>query len=271
MKYMERIIFGGIAVLGLGSSSAALACSPDGWTSNNIDTPSLVGSPGDGVSRYSEFCAFSVDGSVVGGATYVQSNHSDDTRYIGRFYVYPHAGASGDVDIFVAYSDEIADTELFKVTMNGADFTFTFPGDTATAAVLSGWNLVEFDYDADSDTFSYWVNEPWDFDGLAYVDGAGDSGSVAMTAGDIAVKAVQLGAPNGGLTGRVNFDAFEAHRTQNVGALLRGDANGNGSISVADVVSIINELGDTLQIGQPDCNENGSVTVADAVCAINLL
>jgi hypothetical protein len=50
-----------------------------------------------------------------------------------------------------------------------------------------------------------------------------------------------------------------------------GDANGNGSITVADVVSVLNELAGTLQSGQPDCNENGGVTVADAVCLINSL
>jgi len=269
MKYMERIIFGGIAVLGLGSVSAAFACSPDGWTSqgDHVVAPSLVGTPVDGVARYSEFCAFSVDGD----SSYVQSNHTGDTdtRYIGRFYVYPHPGASGTVDIFIAYSDEGATAQLFKATLDGTDLTFTFPGDTATASVVSGnWNLIEFDYNstADADTFSYWVNEPWDSDALVYEDGDGDSGTVAMTAGDIAVRAVQLGAPNGGLTGKLNFDAFEAHRTQNVGALLRGDANADESVNIIDYSAVQAEILGTLQAGQPDCNEDGQINILDYGC-----
>jgi hypothetical protein len=135
-------------------------------------------------------------------------------------------------------------------------------------AASSGWNLIEFEFNSDGD-FNFWVNETWDFGTLAYT--SGPSGTFASGTGT--VEAVRLGTPNGmaGMSGTLAYDAFESHRTTPVGALLSGDANNSGAISVADVVALLNELAGTLQLGQPDCNETGSVTVADAVCLINSL
>jgi hypothetical protein len=135
-------------------------------------------------------------------------------------------------------------------------------------AASSGWNLIEFEFNSDGD-FNFWVNETWDFGTLAYT--SGPSGTFASGTGT--VEAVRLGTPNGmaGMSGTLAYDAFESHRTTPVGALLSGDANNSGAISVADVVALLNELAGTLQLGQPDCNETGGVTVADAVCLINSL
>ena len=134
-------------------------------------------------------------------------------------------------------------------------------------AASSGWNLVEFEYDSDSSTFNYWVNEAWDFNALSY---AAPTGTFASGAGT--VEAVQLGAPNGmgGFTGEITFDAYEAHRTTNVGALVVADANGSGTVTSGDATRILNEvsLGGTLSSGQPDCNENGSITSGDATCVL---
>ncbi len=87
---------------------------------------------------------------------------------------------------------------------------------------------------------------------------------------------MQLGAPNGmgGLTGEITFDAFEAHRTTNVGALVVGDANGNLSVNIFDMIGIQNEILDPvtkLAAGQPDCNENGSVNIFDMICVQNII
>jgi hypothetical protein len=266
MKNMERVIFGSILLIGLGFSLQTQACTTDGWASvSNIPTNGNAGSP-TAVSRYSEFCALAVTGT-----SYVQSNAASDTRYFGRLYVYPNLTGAGTVDILIAYSDEAATTELFIISYDGTDFIFDAGGaggTSASTAAFSGWNLVEFEYDSDSGNFNYWVNVAWNFDTLSYAAPTG-----TFTSGSGTVEAVQLGAPNGlgGNTGTITFDAYEAHRTTSVGALLVGDANGNGSITVADVVSVLNELAGTLQSGQPDCNENGGVTVADAVCLINSL
>lgn len=274
MRNTKGVVLASILLIGLGFSFTSQACTPDGWSSSSMvgmgqngETGSPLPQPVVSV-RFSEFCGYAVTGT-----SYVQSDHASDTRYIGRFYVFVDVTGAGSVDLFVAYSDTGATTPLFTISYDGTNFVFDAVGagnasDTATA--LSGWNCIEFEYDADTDTFNFWVNEDWDFDTLMYT--SGPTGTFSLT-GDASVETVQLGAPNGmgGFAGTITYDAFEAHRTTQVGALLVPDANGNGSVTVADVVSIINELTGTLQIGQPDCNFNGAVTVADAVCAINTL
>jgi hypothetical protein len=265
---MDRVILGSLLIIGLSLGFNAVACTPDGWSDKfSIPGNGETGSPLP-ISRYSRFCAYAVTDT-----SWVQSNAASETRYIGRFYVLPDVSGSGTVDLLVAYSDEGAtggDT-LFKISYDGTNFIFDASGASGgsdSTPAVSGWNLVEFEYDSDSSTFNYWVNETWDFNSLSYT---APTGSFASGSGT--VEAVQLGAPNGldGDTGTITFDEFESHRTTNVGALLVADANGNGSITVADVVAVLNELAGTLQSGQPDCNENGGVTVADAVCLINSL
>ena len=266
MKNMDRVIFGCVLLIGLGFGLNAQACTTDGWQGGAVNA--TVGSPKD-VKRYSEFCAMATTDST----SHVQSNFASDSRYIGRFYFYPKdASGVGEVDLLVAYSEDAAENALFTISYDGTDFIFDASGagggSASFAADTTHWNLVEFEFNSDG-TFNFWVNETWDFDTLAYT--TGPSGTFASGTGT--VEAVRLGTPNGmaGQSGTFAFDAYESHRTTPVGALLSGDANGNGSISVADVTSILNELANTLQAGQPDCNETGGVTVADATCLINTL
>jgi hypothetical protein len=266
MNNMDRVIIGSVLLIGLGLGLNAQACTTNGWASDsNVPANAVPGSPTD-VSRYSEFCALEVSDT-----SYVQSNAASDTRYIGRFYVLPKTGGAGEVDILIAYSDEAATSELFTISYDGTDFIFDATGGagggTDSTAASSGWNLVEFEYDSDSGDFNYWVNAAWDFDSLSYAAPTG-----TFTSGTGTVEAVQLGAPNGmgGLTGDITFDAYEAHRTTNVGALIVADANGSGAVTSGDATRILNEvsLGGTLSSGQPDCNENGSITSGDATCVL---
>jgi hypothetical protein len=272
MNNMDRVIFGSILLIGLGLGLNAQACTTDGWASDsgNIPPNAVAGSP-TLISRYSELCALEVSDT-----SYVQHTASD-TRYIGRFYAYPNTGGAGTVDILIAYSDQVttdATTDLFTISYDGADFTFDATeagGGMASTAASSGWNLVEFEYNADSGNFNYWVNVAWDFDALSYTAPTGTFASGAGT-----VEAVQLGAPNGmgGLTGEITFDAYEAHRTTSVGALVVGDANGNLSVNIFDMIGIQNEILDPvtkLAAGQPDCNENGSVNIFDMICVQNII
>jgi hypothetical protein len=272
MKNMERVIVGGVLLIGLGLGLSAQACTTDGWASNsgNIPPNAIAGSPTD-VSRYSELCALEVSDT-----SYVQSNAASDTRYIGRFYFLPKTGGEGSVDILIAYSDQVTTdttTDLFTISYDGTDFIFDAReagGSMASTAASSGWNLVEFEYDSDSGNFNYWVNVAWDFDLLSYAAPTG-----TFVSGTGTVEAVQLGAPNGmgGFTGEMTFDAYEAHRTSNVGALVTADANGSGTVTSGDATRILNEvsLGGTLSGGQPDCNENGNVTSGDATCVLNII
>jgi len=60
------------------------------------------------------------------------------------------------------------------------------------------------------------------------------------------------------------------HQFTTVGPTGPGDANGDGSTNVQDVICIINVILDTgTASGNPDCNEDGSVNVQDVICVIN--
>jgi hypothetical protein len=55
-----------------------------------------------------------------------------------------------------------------------------------------------------------------------------------------------------------------------ISPILPGDANGDGSINVQDVICIINVILDTgTASGNPDCNDDGNVNVLDVICVIN--
>lgn len=276
MKYMDRVIFGSLLMVGLGFSTAATAaCSASEWfgTDTNLSGDSKVGGPDDvalPTSRYSEFCSLAISES-----SYVQSNKASDNHFFGRFYVFPKGvSGSGVADIFVAYTDETPEVPpaegdtLFKVSFDGTDAIFTFVGETPVNVTLpEGWSLIEFEYNDVGNVFNYWVNGAWDYAGLNYPDGV--TGSIALPDVESGiVDAVRLGAPNGldSLTGTFYFDAYEAHRTTNVGALLRGDANGDQSVNVLDYSAIQTEILGTLQSGQPDCNEDGRINVLDYGC-----
>jgi hypothetical protein len=183
---------------------------------------------------------------------------------------------TGSVDVLAAYSDDAGASLLFKIAFDGSQFTFDASGATggsSSATAMSGWNLIEFEYDSDSGNFNYWLNETWDFDTLAYTTGPTDT----FASGTGSVDSIRLGVPNGmggTLAGTISYDAFKAHRTTYVGALRVGDANGNDSVNIFDMIGIQNEILDPvtkLGIGQPDCNENGSVNVFDMICVQNII
>ncbi len=260
MKYKESIIISSLFLIGLGFSVNAAACTTDGWDS--VTGSGVAGSP-SAVSRYSELCAFEII-----DASYVQSIKASDTRYIARFYVLDGLTGSGDVEILEAYSNDVATTALFQIRFDGSQFTFDATdagGTSGSTPSASGWNLVEVDWESGG-SFKYWVN----------ADANTDTETGSVNAGAGTVEAVNMGAPNGfgTQTGTLTFDAFESHRTLPVGALLVGDANGNGSVNIFDMIGMQNEILDpvnNLAIGQPDCNENGSVNVFDMICAQNII
>jgi hypothetical protein len=268
MKNMERVIFGSILLIGLGFSLQTQACTTDKWLGGTSGIPGNgeAGSP-TAISRYSVFCALAITGT-----SYVQSNAASHTRYIGRFYVYPNVSGSGEVDLLVAYADQGGASALFTISYDGTDFIFDAGGaggGSGNTPASSGWNLIEFEYDSDGSTFNYWVNEDWDFNALSY---AAPTGSFASGSGT--VDSVRLGAPNGmgGLAGTITFDAYEAHSKTNVGALLAGDAKGDDTINIFDIVFMRNEiLANGLASGQPDCTLDGKVNIFDIVCARNII
>lgn len=270
MRNKNRSLLVSLVFIGLLFALDSQACTTDGWSNDNGIPPGIAGSPADTppISRYSEFC-----GLALTEAGYVQSNFANtaDARYIGRFYVY--ANGAGAVDVLVAYSDETGTSDLFTISKDGINFVFdSVAGGDAIVEGKTGWNLIEFDYSSGGD-FVVWVNGTWNFDTLVY-DSAPSATFSAGAGGN--VDSVRLGMPNGEGTfgGTAYFDAYEAHRTTPVGALLAGDANNNDSINVFDMISIQNEILDPqnkLASGQPDCNGNGSVNVFDMICVQNII
>lgn len=263
-NHAKYAAIGIIFISGLGFAASALACSTEAWMGGNAGIPANAnsGSPPT-VARYSEFC-----GLAVTGTGHVQDNTPSDTRYRARLYVLDGLTGAGAIDIFEAYSDIGATNALFKVTFNGSQFVFDATdagGGSATVASANGWNLVEFDWNSDG-TFSYWVN----------ADATADAANGSTSAGTGTVEAVRMGAPNGFATqtGKLTFDAFESRRSTAVGALLAGDANGNLSVNIFDIIGIQNEIlnpATNLADGQPDCNGNGSVNVFDIICVQNII
>jgi len=270
MKNMDRVIVGSLLVLGLGLSLGAHACTTDGWLggTNGIPANGDAGSPLT-VSRYSELCALAITDT-----SWVQSDLASDKQYIGRFYVYPDLTGSGLVDLLVAYSDEGGASPLFKISYNGSQFVFDTDGaggGTDNADADDGWNLIEFEYDADNGNFNYWVNETWGFASEAYV--TGPTSNITFPTSTVKVESVRLGAPNGmdSFAGTITYDAFEAHRTTAVGALRAGDANSDDVINILDLGKVRLELLNpgieaSLAEGTPDCNNDGSINILDVGC-----
>ena len=237
---------------------SALACSTDAWLGGAVggtaDSPPAV-------ARYSQFCAYAL--TELG---YVQSNFASDARYRGRFYVLDGLTGEDAIDIFEAYAADGATSPLFRITFDGSEFTFDATdagGTSAPVPASSGWNLVEFDWDSGTNTFSYWVN----------ADATADPASGSVEAGTGTVEAIRLGAPNGFLpqTGKLTFDGFESHRTTAIGPLKRGDANGDGAVNILDYVAIQQDILGVLQLGQPDCNHDGNINILDYPCVQSVI
>lgn len=263
MKYMERVVFGGLVLLMLPVSG--FACSTGQWdaTSGSV----IVGSPqtNPAVPRFSELCGLQITAPNTG---HVQDNSPDGhTQFIARFYVRPNIAGSGNADLFVAYSAENGTGQLVKVSYDGTNFDFHSTGAVlASSAVAASnlWHLVEIEYNS-AGTTRFWVN--------ADAASAPQSGSFASATG--AVSSVRLGLPNGGtgFTGSAQFDAYESHSTTPVGVLLNGDATGNAVLTSGDAFRVLSEIavGGTLSPGQPDCSRNGTITSGDAFCILNLI
>lgn len=259
MRSMERVIFGCLMVFGL--LPGAMACTTASWPggTTGLDTTVFAASPPD-FSRYSELCALRVIGTGS-----VKDTNPEHERIRLRFYLLSQLTGSGNAVLFRAYADETDTSSLFEVRRNDGNLVFDTTaagGASQNVAAPSGWVAIELDWDSGG-SMDVWVN----------TDAATALPTTTLNAGTGTVEAVRLGlvAGLGGFGGGVIFDAYESHATTPVGLLLVGDANGNGSITIADAVTILNELNGTLSAGQPDCNLNGAITIADAVCALNAL
>lgn len=256
MKNVTRLISSAVLLTSACFVTSAFACTTDAWT--DAAAGLIAGDPNnDGIARVSGLCGLKITADL---AAVGDNSPADETTFIGRFYFFPKNVAAGDHDIFTALSDETdANSDVFVVSYDGTNITLdaTAVGGTSVsvAADKTHWNLIEFKWESGG-AGSLWVGVD--------IDATTDPASDTFTSGTGSIDRVRLGDANAGL-----FDDYESHRSLPVGALLMGDSNGNGSLTIADAIGLFNELNGTLQTGQPDCNSNGGITIADAICLFN--
>jgi hypothetical protein len=244
------------------STSSAFACTTDAWLGGAVGaiTPD---DPLNGVARVKGTCGLEVTGPghVMDGSPF------EDANFIGHFYFFPQFTGSGTTDLFVAYSNEAGTTELFSVRYDGTNVIFDATGGAGGTSVSfpadpTHWNLVEFTWSS-GNSGSLWVNS----------DATSDPADQTFTSGTGMVESVKLGAPNGfgGFGGKVSFDEYEAHRVQQVGMLLAGDADLDDLINSSDINAIVDEfLFDVLAEGVIDCNLDGLVDSGDINCVVDI-
>ena len=258
MKTATRLISSAVLLTSAFFVSSTFACTTDAWDS--IGGAPLADDPLNDVNRVSGFCGL----KVTGNEHVVDNSPAAETTFIARFYIFPKNIGAGTHEIFAAYSDE-AGAKKIVITYDGTNINldataFTGGGTASFSADTTHWNLVEFQWTS-GENGSLWVNAD------ATVDPASDT----FASGTGSIEQVRLGAVTDIGAGNALFDDYESHRSLPVGELLMGDANGNGSLTIADAIGLFNELNDTLQPGQPDCNTSGSITIADAICLFNAL
>lgn len=253
-------------------SGGALACTTDGWdVTFDAGTNLAVGSPTpEGIWRFEELC-----GLRMTGEGYVADNSPSHTRVRARFeFNRAELTGAGDANIYEAYNADTgvargAPVELFHIGFDGANISFDTTGAgggamTSTAAA-AGWNTVEFDWNSEADTFTFWVNADATTDPAT---GMIDAGTGVQT-----LESARLGLPNGlgGLGGAAYFDSYEAHNTTPVGLLLNCDADYDGAVNVNDIVEIVDEIFAVgLAPGTPDCDRSGgAINVNDVVATVD--
>jgi hypothetical protein len=205
---------------------------------------------------------------------------ADDTpggeqSYIVRFYVYlDEISATSPVVLFAAGDDTSASPtysmagsqiEVAYDDASGGTLTLSVrdssTGDLeplpAVTGVGSGWHSVELVWEQGNPG-----NIIFNVDGGADVTDTFDTSGITIESAFLGV----LSAPSGA-SGSVDFDDFDSRRANRPGRLLVGDANGDASIDIFDILSIRDELLETaFAPAQPDCDENGSVDIFDVIC-----
>ncbi len=258
----------GLSLVACFAASQANACAISAW-----DAVGAAGSVGvvaaDAVAvqagnpRYSGSCAL----RIAGPNKFVQNTIATPrSTYKARFYVRKDATGSAS-EVFKA-TNAAGTTNVITVTYTGTTFSFNLAGaatQPASVTVPSGtaWYSVELDW-TNAGAFT------------ARVVGAGGVASTPATATATVATAetigrARLGNTNATAAGNYFFDEFDSRTTQAPGRLVRGDANGNGTVTAADIIQTSIEAGGASFVtGQPDCNENGSVTASDIIC-VNIL
>lgn len=272
MRNTRFYLHAGIVLMLATGAQTATACSLDGWSrvvgAQNLST----GSPADGHRRYQGECGMrvSLDGTASG---FVEDGSPDgETAYMARFYLFTGDAElrPGDwVDVFTAFRGTSSPAPEVSVRLsggaNGPTLTVRAADGTgikssAPVTVRPGWHGVVLSWQQASGVSNGLLK--WS------VDGAGQQGLAGLDNRSHAIESARLGVVSRrGGSGRLDFDAFESHRSSPAEMLLAGDANDDQRVDAADLVSVIREYnGGALAPGQPDCDGDGAVDRADMNC-----
>ena len=245
-RFQRAAGLGLIAAGALMASQAAMACQLSAWseTFGGAIADDPISGPSDPeVPRYSGLCGMeAADGAVSG----VRDNSPGGIdRIRARFYVLLNNDAA--TPIYEGYSN--GDASVFSVAANDSG-GITLNGGPVVAGNSAEWNSIEIDWDPAGGGATLIVN-----------GGTPQIQSVSGTAAPISY--VQLGNL-GGAAGTLVFDSYESRRTEGIGRLCVGDADGNGERGIGDLQAIFEEFQlDILASGTPDANEDGDVGIAD--------
>lgn len=239
------------AFAGMSQVAFAQTCSTAAWSVTAAGTTAAT-PPGNG--RYSGRCALVTSAA---GQTVTDNSPTAETSYRARFYVF-----TGTLNGDIFRATNAASTEIIGVAYNGTNLNFRVKngaatGTTSIPAVANRWYGVEVRWSQGAaTTFTAIVK------GNAATTATTQTIAAVNSTGDVIDTAV-LGQITG--TGAGRFDEFDSRKTTDIGFLLRGDANGNGTVTITDASVVAAEAGGgALAAGQPDANENGSVTITDA-------
>lgn len=270
-----------LGLAALAGAEMATACSTAAWGAGSPPGGGVVGSPAavdpsTVGKRYVGRCALrsTAPGNFVQDGTPAGASEG---AYIGRFYVF--TGNTGEATIFqgVSGSENIINiaynntgtqaTSGFKFyKANGSSF------DAVTNIGANRWYGIEFNWNRTAGTLDVVVRGA----GTAAQDPAAFTGHTSSS-GSVGIDYVKLGWIAGGAGTEIVVDAFESRRATAIGFTTRGDASGNGSITIADASAIVAEVnGGALAGGSgtnptPECNEAGGLNIADASCVVSIV
>jgi hypothetical protein len=242
-------------------ATSTFACTTDQWATATGAVN--ANDPLSAVPRVKGLCGL----QVTETGTVSDDSPSVDTNFIGHFYFFPEFTGSGTVDLFVAYSDDIASSEVFTVRYDGTNVILDASASGGAAPMVSvpadstHWNLVEFRWTSGAEG-SLWVNS----------DATKVPPDAVFDSGTNSIESVKLGVLNAiGLAGTANFDEYVSHRTTQIGMLLAGDANSDGKIDSGDIDLVVAEfLRGELADGVIDCNLDGNIDSGDIDCVVQI-
>jgi len=261
-KLAVRLAGGGLVGLVMAAQSA-MACTVDNWDANsNTATPgSVLAASPSAIARYSGLCGMETAASTT---AWVQDESPGGINRIrARFYVLNDLAAGQSAVVYRGFSTNAGTGNLFTVRLETDGRVRLIDNATAVEVEQTSatpWTSIEIDWSQGSSNGVISLS----------VNGQGPVAQNTLNNTGSALQSVRLGNLLG-TAGTLSFDAYESRRTTEIGRLIRGDADANGSVGGGDLSDIIDEfLNGQLAIGQPDCDENGSVGGGDLSCVISI-